>query len=312
MPNRVRQLKRNVTTIKQKKARTKRLGQKTRLTRIKLVKRVEELLTGNEKERTGAAKKIIIAIRTKSKDRGRLEKAFTTPLINALKNDSSWRVRVFASAALGELGGRTAINALKHSVFDYSRDVRKQVVLQLAKHIGYVNVAKLINKTYPRDFFKRVPSEFMADGNRLNRAVQTQETRQWSHADRFKYARESLGKPDFWHRGLPVYLVRGLKDSHRQPSFGRHEDGVILLNMNKRFLNPEFRRVVAEHEFGEMFSHEIGLVMELLYAEKNGLLDAYVKHPNIWQEIEELVITHKKDFDHFTGYLKGRGLLSKY
>jgi hypothetical protein len=294
----IKQLKANATTIEQqrKKARTfaqKALTADERFSGTWII----QLLTGNQKERCIAAQKISYLIHTSpSTPKKQFAKAFTKPLLEALK-DSSYEVRSFAIQALGGIRSKIAIDAIKHSIFDSNRFVREQAILKLAPMIGYLEIAKLLNKKYPRNYFRSVPLEFMTDGERLSFSTQTQETRKDSHKNRYNYIRTVYGNPDFWHRGLPVYLVNGLK------SYGRYTDGVILLAKNKRQLKPEFRKIVAEHEFGEMFSHEIGLVMELIYAKKEGIIQEYLKHPKLGEELKQMITQHPQEFRQFKQYL---------
>lgn len=68
---------------------------------------------------------------------------------------------------------------------------------------------------------------------------------------------------------------------------------------------PEFRRSVAEHEFGEIFSHEVGNALEMLYVEKHGLMEDYLEWTQRISKREFQKIAKKqKGFERFRKYFR--------
>ena len=81
--------------------------------------------------------------------------------------------------------------------------------------------------------------------------------------------RNESGKP-FSIKGIPVFLGR------LHPDFlGAYRNGVIVVQANQRKLAPEFREAEAWHEFGEIYSHEVGIAFTLDCLNKIGKLSKY-------------------------------------
>jgi len=138
--------------------------------------------------------------------------------------------------------------ALKASLFDMSSIVRKEAAVQLPKLIGYRGIVKLIN-SYPEKLLSNMPEDFLGSS----------------------YPKEApKEKPAFFHRGFPVYLGK-------EPSLGMFHGKFFLLEKNEKVVPLEFRETIAEHEFGEIFSHEIGLAMEMIWLEKGKMFNKYLK-----------------------------------
>jgi len=83
--------------------------------------------------------------------------------------------------------------------------------------------------------------------------------------------KDKNGKP-FSIKGIPVFLSNLPKDF-----LAFHKNGVIIIDKNKKELDLRDRERVAWHEFGEIFSHGVGLAFELDFLKKTNQLKDHLK-----------------------------------
>ncbi len=89
------------------------------------------------------------------------------------------------------------------------------------------------------------------------------------------------GKP-FSVNGIPVFL-----DHVKKNQGGLYENG--LLTVDKKIYSAD-RELVAWHEFGEIFSHSVGLAFEIDLLQKSGRLQSYIKrHKNREFSLKEII-----------------------
>lgn len=189
---------------------------------------------------------------------------------------------------------KAAIPVLKYALFDSDRTVREIASNALADYLGYRAVADLITKKYPKNTLGELPSEFFSD------SPIAPNTRAKLRSKGSLPVREQLksGKPFFLHRGLPVFIVNAPK-----APLGRYIDGAIFINGSKKDLPAKFRKAVAEHEFGETFSHRAGNALMMLQLEKEGSFKEFIEsYPGIGNEFHLLIMEDPKGFKEFRKY----------
>jgi len=224
-------------------------------------------------------------------------------------------IRESAASVLGKIGSRKAVPALKAALFDSRRIVREAASKSLSEIIGLRKVTEFINRQYPGKALSRVPAHYLPTG-RIS-AAELLKLRQHGYPTMrqlldmrrkgypltswAEMLREKYGKPAFYHRGLPVFLVAGVRELIL--SIGKYHYGAFLVEKNKERLPSKFRRAVAEHEFGEIFGHDIGNALQMLWLERYGLFQKYInRFPSIGEEFLETIRKDPKGFAEFKKY----------
>lgn len=199
-----------------------------------------------------------------------------------------------AAIYLGKEKAREALPALEYGLFDLSPKVRRKAVNALSKIIGLKEVINIINKRYPGNRISRTPLEFFHEYRSQERLA---ELRKESLTSKERAIKEKA-RPDYYHRGFPVHVI-----DLPERLAGVFAQGEIFLQADTKLLPKKFRNVVAEHEFGEVFSHKLGVGLELIYAERKGLLKEYLKlKPGLGSELRELIEIYPKDFKKYRKY----------
>jgi len=232
-------------------------------------------------------------------------KGFERVMVKASRLEPNYNTRFSAILSLFEIKGKAAENVLKGALFDTDREIRSFVSNHLSKRIGLAKVFELINSQFPQhgrgerasmDFFY-----FKNDGSKRSR----QELKDVSRKGRF----------GFYHQGLPVRLVpsRLLPPAvgASLPALGKYHQGVLWLNADTKILPKRFRRAMAEHEFGEAFSHNFGQAMMLSWLASHAQLPAFWKHfkgkPFAFirnRELPKLVEEFPREFGKLASVLK--------
>jgi hypothetical protein len=178
------------------------------------------------------------------------------------------------------------------------RSVRLFASRALTRRIGFRATVEFILKRYPGTTLSRTPLEyFLQQGHFYTIPAK----RAHGIGDQIlatsPYIRERYGKPVFFHRGFPVVSEESQKDN------AQYRHGVIAMGLGKKGVPEQYRRVVAEHEYGEIWGHEMGLAFELLYLKKKGLLEEFLKeYPAHALQIWEKVVRKNKDFADFAPF----------
>lgn len=234
----------------------------------------------------------------------RSHKSVLPAFLAVLKTDASYYMRknaarelyIIAAAKYVEKEDLARIKkALFASLFDLERSVRLEVSEALVKLVGARKVAGYINKRYPEDSLSKVPAEFFllppldvykakVDLESLRRlgSPNMKELVKLARKKQFRneYLEQTQGKyawPDFFHRGLPVFL-RKRRDKRGNFEVGIYNRGMIYLSKQEGLLPKRFRRALAEHEFGEIFGHDVGNALMMIWLEERGLFKEFLEH----------------------------------
>jgi len=199
--------------------------------------------------------------------------------LDSIKKHHSIDVRQEAVQRLGKLAERRAIpkrdarrveKALFAALFDFNKNVRFHASSTLSRIIGLRAVVDFINKHYPGETLSMVPAQFFQREISVEKLLELRK-RGSPPLGRLGELRKKYGKPVFYHRGFPVFLSQEIRS-------GKYVNGAFLLARDTRLLPKKFRRAVAEHEFGEIFSHTVGNALQMLWLERHKLLQEYMEH----------------------------------
>jgi len=225
-------------------------------------------------------------------------------LFNLMAADPNPLMRAYAAASLCGLAKRKLLgkawqlevtNALQASLFELSRSVRITASHSLAEIKGWRYVVELIEKKYPGKALSRVPAEYFQRYTTTEIGLRLRKMNSQSVGQLLEL-RKKYGKPVFHYRGMPVFLSKGTWGK------GMYEKGAIILNENRKILPKKFRESVAAHEFGEIFGHEVGNVMQMLCLEKQGLFSEYIQRERTkYLEFRNIV---RQDPNGFAGFRK--------
>jgi hypothetical protein len=230
-----------------------------------------------------------------------------TRLRDLFENGSHY-TRKGAAELAGKLKDPASLELLRAAMFDMHRSVRLFASRALTRRIGLRATAEFILKRYPRSYLGKLPLEFFLQQSHSYTIASKRAhgIGEQSLADS-PYIHQKYGKPVFRHRGLPVVQDASQEDG------AQYKHGVIAMDLRRRGAPKKFRRVIAEHEYGETWGwHQIGQALELIYLKKNGLLKDYIKrHPwralRIW---EKVIQKDKEGFKEFAPYFAR--LLKRY
>jgi len=221
-------------------------------------------------------------------------------IIKHLKREHFGPVKFYLMRALGKTKDKRALPVLKSTLFDFEHMMRGQAADMLAEFFGWKRTIDFIKKRFrnpadvPRAFFYDVgyvggkrnvarwrKSDWRSVGKQVvidARKIVIEGRKQ--KLDRMK---DKSGKP-FSVNGIPVFLGKLPKDY-----LGFYKNGVIIIQKNTRELDPRDREVTAWHEFGEIFSHEVGLAFEVDFLKRNRQLDEYLRRiPEKRSEFEKI------------------------
>jgi len=212
-------------------------------------------------------------------------------------------VRTLAFTAVG----KPAIPYLKTTLFDLSVGVRNASSSGLIRLMGYRAATNFVmavcnSKKHLGGKIHEVPSEFFLSPPRFGGPDYTKLTLALRNSRNRSISEEAVrlvrrNNPIFFHRGFPVYL----SDKLGRKTLGRYINGCLFVSTK---IPEEFRPIIAEHEFGEIFSHEIGIALEFLYAKRKGLLQDYLNYGRMTEGLEELLYEDPKGFAEFKAELK--------
>ncbi|MBS3061749.1 MAG: hypothetical protein J4215_04165 [Candidatus Diapherotrites archaeon] len=199
---------------------------------------------------------------------------------------------------------RVPLRTIEHAVFDSHRSVREAAAVELVKRKGFRYLAGLLDRFFPENA-KRVtrPELFYLESSPEPVPISEIEKNR------------NAGRQVFLHRGVPVYLVDSKslppKEGAKLPALGKYIHGVLWLNSDPAVLPARFRRAIAEHEVGEMFSHDIAQGLTLHYLGRKGLLsdywNFYKDKPFVFvrdRELQKLCEEYPKDFGRFRRFLR--------
>lgn len=243
-----------------------------------------------------------------------IENPVLKEIVKSMLYDPYPRERAHAACRIGWLTKEEAglaIPALKHALFDWDRIVRFEASASLAKFIGLRKVIGLIEELYPKDALSEMPAEFfITEQTGIFREVERDGLRKIGHPTPSELAKIEGKTPDRLHRGLPVYFelipASGLYGGSKNAG-GRFDRGFIRVELDKTKLPKQFRGLAMEHEYGEIFSHSVGIGFEMLWLEKKGLFPKYLKwlrdnYPSRKQEYIEIIKKDPKGFAEFIKY----------
>lgn len=187
--------------------------------------------------------------------------------------------------------------ALKSALFDSRADVRRDASKLLAKIIGLRSVVEFINKRYPGNALSKVPAEFFFWDSFSTETLLRLRKLGYPTVRELQKLLNEYGTPAFYHRGFPVFL-KGIGDLYSYNLYG-----AIFVEKNVKNLPKQFRHSVAEHEFGENFSHNIGNALEMLWLERHGLFQQYLKKlPSLGKDFLKVIKEDPKGFAEFKKY----------
>ena len=77
----------------------------------------------------------------------------------------------------------------------------------------------------------------------------------------------------------PAFILTDMGGSMemQEDNGGRYSDGAILLNRNPVIQPPDFWGFIAVHEFGEIFSHDIGDILGMYHLMETGRMDEFLR-----------------------------------
>ncbi|VVB75103.1 Uncharacterised protein [uncultured archaeon] len=219
-----------------------------------------------------------------------------------MQSHYSHHARKDAAKLAGRMRDPKSLTMLRSSLFDSHSSVRLFASRSLSRRIGLRATADFILKRYPRGFLSRVPREFFLSwGTHYTIASKRLRGADSSLAEA-RELEKRYGKPIFYHRGFPVYRER----VERRDDNALNRSGVIVIqdggNKNLR----RFDHAAAEHEYGENWSHQVGLALELRWLKNSGLLKNYIKtEPYMAERFLEILKMDPNGFKEYAPYFKG-------
>jgi hypothetical protein len=185
--------------------------------------------------------------------------SLTNPIVEA---------RVSSLMFLQKTNTPQARRAIRKAVFDTDRAVREVALKLVVEKEGYGRIVREIKRVFPlnapqieRAFFE------LEEGNVKDTYTQS------SH----KKNQEEVTHTTL-HRGLKTHFTKpnaemmSLQYNGKRrvtPFMGKYIKGELYINGDSRIVPQELRGAVMEHEFGELWGHELGHVFELLWLKKN-------------------------------------------
>jgi len=234
----------------------------------------------------------------------KLRKPVKIPIneLRQMQSHYSHHERKEAAKLAGRMQGPKSLAMLRSSLFDSHSSVRLFASRSLSRRIGLRATADYILKRYPKNFLSRVPREFFLSwGTHYTIASKRLRGADSSLAEA-KELEKRYGKPIFYHRGFPVYRERHIVDN----AVNRSGVIVILEDRSKNKNRRRFDHAAAEHEYGENWSHQVGLALELRWLRNSGLLKDYIKtEPFEAQRFFEILRMDSKGFKEYAPYFKG-------
>ncbi|MFH1789015.1 MAG: HEAT repeat domain-containing protein [Candidatus Altiarchaeota archaeon] len=192
------------------------------------------------------------------------------PVLSKGLNDPDQQVREKTVSALERIGGVKVVEPLTKALFDRDRFVRRSAVRALKKMRGLRYVVEAINEHYPGDSLGGEPAEFfLVSSGKDSDVGDVLRESGVRISEVFEDGSPALGvgmyssvREDYRragsYRGLPVFT------GDVRQFLAKHVDGAIIIDDG---VPERFRDVRAAHEFGETWSHEVGLAFELLLLE---------------------------------------------
>ncbi len=214
----------------------------------------------------------------------------TPAIIKRLETENSAVIRGRYISAFKKIRDKSAILLLKNLVFDLQMEVRGPAAEALAYQAGWKKTLKFIMAKFNSP--GKVPMAFFYDSLPVGRNKGRAEWRRedWNMAtkqaviDAKKYGltrmKNRRGNP-YSVNGIPVFLGSIFEGD------GFYTNGMLIVS--RAIKRQGHREATAQHEFGEIFSHETGNAFEFDYLRKTGQLKNYLRdEPNKLFQFREI------------------------